>query len=95
MTSEQTAILVTIIYFVITILYVIIGTIVFKPLEGDWEMVNGVPCEKDADCQRGEMIARAFFWPLILTVVICFSPIILLVKLSDYIENKEKKEQQF
>lgn len=93
MTDTQTAILVTIIYFVIVILYVIIGTIFFKPLEGDWEMVNGVPCEKDADCQRGEMIARALFWPLTFAFVICISPIILMDKLSDYIENKKKSGQ--
>ena len=81
-------------YFVIAIIYIIIGSITFKPLEGDYEIdMDGNAYERDEETQRSEMVARGLLWPISLSIIVIMSPIVLVDRLSKkIIEKRNGKE---
>lgn len=82
-----------IIYVIGIILYAIIGSLLFEPIEGDYEIVCGEPVERDEFIQQLDMITRAFIWPVAVGFLILISPILLIQKLSDFIIKKKKEKQ--
>lgn len=83
--------MVFLIYILVVILYIVVGSYLFTYKEDDWELVCNKPIKKSKETQRIEMIARAFFWPIVLITVIVLLPSILADRLSERIINKKKE----
>ncbi len=83
--------IVFLIYILIVILYIVVGSYLFTYIEDDWEFVHGEPVKKSEGTQRIEMVARAFFWPIVLITIVVLLPSILADRLSEKIINKKKE----